>query len=150
MHGPCGGDNPKCPCMIENKCSKNFPKPFLDHTSVDSNGYPIYRRRNDDLFVENSGVKLDNRSVVPYHKVLLKRYQAHINVEWYNQGASIKYLFKYVNKGPDRATMAVIQSNNVDDTKDAVDEIKNYYDCRYLSACEVSWRIFGFDVHYKY
>ncbi|XP_023771698.2 uncharacterized protein LOC111920364 [Lactuca sativa] len=150
MHGPCGGDNPKCPCMIENKCSKNFPKPFLDHTSVDSNGYPIYRRRNDGSFVEKSGVKLDNRSVVPYHKVLLKRYQAHINVEWCNQGASIKYLIKYINKGPNRATMAVIQSNNADDTEDAVDEIKNYYDCRYLSACEASWWIFGFDVHYRY
>ncbi|CAH1448309.1 unnamed protein product [Lactuca virosa] len=54
MHGPCGSDNPKCPCMIDNKCSKNFPKTFTEHTSVDENGYPIYKRRNDGSFVEKS------------------------------------------------------------------------------------------------
>nr|KAJ0194029.1 hypothetical protein LSAT_V11C800414390 [Lactuca sativa] len=150
MHGPCGSDNPKCPCMSDNKCSKNFPKSFLENTSVDSNGYPIYRRRNDGSFVEKSGVRLDNRSVVPYHKALLKRYQAHINVEWCNQAASIKYLFKYINKGPDRATVAVVQNNGDNSDDVSVDEIQNYYDCRYLSACEASWRIFAFDVHYRY
>nr|KAJ0196049.1 hypothetical protein LSAT_V11C700371220 [Lactuca sativa] len=146
IHGPCCSANPKYPCMSENKCSKNFPKPFLENTSIDSNGDVMM-----DLFIENSGVKLDNRSVISYHKTLLKRYQARINVEWCNQATSIKYLFKYINKGPDQATVEVVQNNNGDDNDDApVDEIKNYYYCRYLSVCEASWRIFGFDVHYKY
>ncbi|CAH1415218.1 unnamed protein product [Lactuca virosa] len=150
IHGPCGAENINCPCMIDKKCSKNFPKQFCNHTSVDQNGFPLYRRRNDGHFVEKSGVKLDNRNVVPYNKYLLKRYQAHINVEWCNQGSSIKYLFKYINKGPDRATVTVVRSNNDSDTNDAVDEINEYYDCRYLSACEASWRIFKYDVHYRY
>ncbi|XP_022014218.1 uncharacterized protein LOC110913706 [Helianthus annuus] len=30
------------------------------------------------------------------------------------------------------------------------DEIKEYYDCRYISACEASWRIFSNEVHYRY
>ncbi|XP_052620949.1 uncharacterized protein LOC111908283 [Lactuca sativa] len=150
IHGPCGAENINCPCMVDKKFSKNFPKQFCDHSSVDGNGFPLYRRRNDGHFVEKSGVKLDNRNVVPYNKYLLKRYQACINVEWCNQGSSIKYLFKYINKGPDRATVGVVPTNNECENNDVVDEIAEYYDCRYLSACEVSWRIFKYDVHCTY
>ncbi|KAL7611263.1 hypothetical protein Lser_V15G13383 [Lactuca serriola] len=130
VHGPCGAENMNCPCMVDKKCSKNFPKQFSNHSSVDQNGFPLYRRRHDGHFVEKSGVRLDNRNVVPYNKYLLKRYQAHINIEWCNQGSSIKYLFKYINKGPDRATVAVIPTNN--------------------ESCEASWRIFTYDVHCRY
>lgn len=31
----------------------------------------------------------------------------------------------------------------------SVDEIKIYYDCRYLSPCEAMWRIFSYDIHYR-
>nr|KAJ0186971.1 hypothetical protein LSAT_V11C900505290 [Lactuca sativa] len=144
IQGPCGAENINYPCTVDKKCSKNFPKQFCNHTSVDQNGFPLYRRRNDGHFVEKSGVKLDNRNVVPYNKYLLKRYQAHIN------GSSIKYLFKYINKGPDRATVRIVRSNNESNTNDLVDEINDYYDCRYVSACEASWRIFQYDVHYRY
>ncbi|XP_076945826.1 uncharacterized protein LOC143617044 [Bidens hawaiensis] len=63
--------------------------------------------------------------------------------------ASIKYLFKYINKGPDRAIVAVVDADNQDDQDKARDEIREYYDCRYLSACEAAWRIFAFEVHYN-
>nr|GEX50000.1 hypothetical protein [Tanacetum cinerariifolium] len=33
--------------------------------------------------------------------------------------------------------------------KKVVDEIKAFYDCMYLSACEAPWRIFGFETHYR-
>jgi len=46
IHGPCGPGNLDSPCMVDGNCSKNFPKQILEHTSIDSNGYPIYRRRN--------------------------------------------------------------------------------------------------------
>ncbi|KAL7610320.1 hypothetical protein Lser_V15G10787 [Lactuca serriola] len=72
IHGPCGAENLNCPCMVDRKCSKNFPKQLCNHTSVDSDGFPLYRRRNDGHFVEKSGVQLDNRNVVPYNKYLLK------------------------------------------------------------------------------
>ncbi|KAL7583721.1 hypothetical protein Lser_V15G43784 [Lactuca serriola] len=69
--------------MVDRKCSKNFPKQFCNHTSLDLDGFPLYRRRNYGNSVEKSGVHLDNINVVPYNKYMLKRYHAHINVEWY-------------------------------------------------------------------
>ncbi|CAH1417183.1 unnamed protein product [Lactuca virosa] len=66
------------------------------------------------------------------------------------EGSSIKYLFKYINKGPDRATVVVVPANNECENNDVVDEIAEYYDCRYLSACEASWQIFKYDVHCRY
>ncbi|KAK9676558.1 hypothetical protein RND81_11G085000 [Saponaria officinalis] len=50
IHGPCGPANPKCPCMINNICSKKFPKSFNEETKLDNNGYPVYRRRLDNSF----------------------------------------------------------------------------------------------------
>ncbi|XP_076945432.1 uncharacterized protein LOC143616503 [Bidens hawaiensis] len=135
--------------MVDNTCSKNFPEKLQNETSIDVNGFPVYRRRDLGNVVFKSGVNLDNRHVVPYNKKLLKKYQAHINVEWCNQEGSIKYLFKYINKGPDRATISLVQ-NNFGNEDEVVDEVKAFYDCRYLSACEAAWRIFSFDVHYRF
>ncbi|XP_021975067.1 uncharacterized protein LOC110870171 [Helianthus annuus] len=149
IHGPCGVENMNCPCMIDGKCSKNFPKKFRESTCIDGDGFPVYRRRNNGVFIEKSDVKLDNRSVVPYNKILLQRYQAHINVEWCNQAGSIKYLFKYINKGHDMASICFVPSKEANDQEKTVDEIKDYYSCRYISACEASWRIFSYDIHYR-
>nr|XP_043619920.1 uncharacterized protein LOC122591739 [Erigeron canadensis] len=153
MHGPCGTNNPKCPCMVKGKCTKNFPKKWKDETAVDSKGYPVYRRRKTEITIEKSGIPLDNGMVVPYNATLLRRYQCHINVEWCNQSGSIKYLFKYINKGPDGVTATVYQQNTdgtTNQTEKSKDEVKNYLDCRYVSASEAAWQIFGFDIHYRY
>ncbi|XP_071703909.1 uncharacterized protein [Rutidosis leptorrhynchoides] len=71
-----------------------------------------------------------------------ERYQAHLNVEWCNQVASISYLFKYINKGNDRITAQLCNAET--------DEIQEYYDCRYVSSCEAVWRIMKFDIHHRY
>jgi len=78
------------------------------------------------------------------------RYQAHVNTKYCNKSNSIKYLFKYVNKGLNMATMKIINGTTKDEEKTNVDEINNYYDCRYLSSCEVVWRTFGFDMHHRW
>ncbi|XP_022014440.2 uncharacterized protein LOC110913931 [Helianthus annuus] len=153
IHGPCGTDNPLCPCMVQQKCSKKFSKKYVDETCVDSEGYHVYHRRQTSNTVVKNGVALDNSFVVPYNALLLRKYQCHINVEWCNQSGSIKYLFKYINKGPDRVTASVFQSNSTNnDTQQnvVVDEIKAYLDCRYISACEAAWRILMYDIHYRY
>ncbi|GJS94606.1 hypothetical protein Tco_0801574 [Tanacetum coccineum] len=35
MHGPCGADNPSCPCTVNFKCTKKFPKQFNETTVID-------------------------------------------------------------------------------------------------------------------
>ena len=90
VHGPCGSINPSASCMIDNRCSKHFPKKFYSETTIDEDGLTIYRRKNNDRFVERNGVKLDNQFIVPHNIDLLVKYQAHINVEWCNRSRSIK------------------------------------------------------------
>ncbi|XP_020113189.1 uncharacterized protein LOC109727463 [Ananas comosus] len=154
MHGPCGLAKPNAPCMVGGRCSKHFPKNFKSETVINDDGYPIYKRRNDHRVAIKNGIELDNRFVVPYNLTLVNKYQAHINVEWCNKSRLIKYLFKYVNKGPDRS--AVVLENNInheasssDQRYKQVDEIKQYLDCRYLSAYEAIWRLFDFDIHFR-
>jgi len=130
--------------MVDGKCTKYFPKKFVDSTVIDSDGYPVYRRRDNNVYIKKGNYFVDNRYVVPYNRQLLLKFNAHINVEWCNQSRSIKYLFKYVNKGHDRVTATFYNSGD-----ECHDEIKMYYDCRYLSACEAVWRIFSFDINYR-
>ncbi|XP_074323400.1 uncharacterized protein LOC141660320 [Apium graveolens] len=125
------------------KCTKFFPKKYNDHTTIGEDGFPIYRRRETGVSVKKKGSLLDNHYAIPYNRNLLVKFDAHINVELCNSARSIKYLFKYINKGPDRAT-AVIEGT------DERDEIKTYLDCRYISACESCWRIFQFSINYRY
>ncbi|GMF47590.1 unnamed protein product [Phytophthora fragariaefolia] len=48
MHGPCGPANPGSPCMKDGKCTKGFPKPLLEVTQANLDGFPLYRRRRRD------------------------------------------------------------------------------------------------------
>ncbi|XP_013622638.1 PREDICTED: uncharacterized protein LOC106328691 [Brassica oleracea var. oleracea] len=105
----------------------------------------------------------DNASVIPHNIEILKKYAAHINVEWCNRTSAIKYLFKYISKGVDRATILIekgpdppMSEKGIDPqtsekgkerVKKARNEIKEYQDCRYLSACESMWRTFAYSIH---
>jgi hypothetical protein len=138
--------------MKEGVCSKRFPKSFSEDTSVDQSGFPVYRRRVDGRTVKKDGHYLDNKWVVPHNVALLKRYQAHINVEWCNKTNLVKYLFKYITKGPDRANVVLRPlgvSHEGRDGEEGVDEVAEYISCRYLSACEAFWRLYGFEIHVR-
>ena len=48
IHGPCGKINPRSPCMEDNRCTKHYPKQFLEATVEDEDGMADYRRRSPD------------------------------------------------------------------------------------------------------
>ncbi|XP_074305818.1 uncharacterized protein LOC141641040 [Silene latifolia] len=135
--------------MIDEICSKKFPKRFNERTTVDGDGYPVYKRRENGTTIEKNGKTIHNGYVVPYNANLLLKYRAHINVEWCNQARSIKYLFKYINKGYDRVIVSATRFNNGSQDPNQVDQIQEYYDCRYISPCEAIWNIFAFPIHYR-
>jgi hypothetical protein len=149
MHGLCGAAFPNAPCMEEGKCKKQYPRKFQSETVKDVHGYPIYRRKNTGHTLLVHGIESDNRWVVPHNVYLSTKYDAHINVKVCNKIRAVKYLFKYVYKGHDRATVEIShQSDNATEGNVVeVDEIKKYLDCRYVSASEATWHIFKFDVH---
>ncbi|KAI5421655.1 hypothetical protein KIW84_045183 [Lathyrus oleraceus] len=78
---------------------------------------------------------VDNIWVVPYNPWLLLKYDCHINVEICSSIKSIKYLYKYVYKGPDRVAMEVHKGSYMD-------EVQQYVDARWICAPEALWKIF--------
>jgi hypothetical protein len=146
MHGPCGEANRNSTCMVDNKCTKHFPKNFKSETTIDEDGFPVYRRRDDGREIKKRTIKLDNRSVVPYNRDLLVKFQAHINVEWCNRSRSIKYLFKYIHKGIDYVLGLVKEKH---DSNNETDEIKRYLEMRYISTTEACWWLFQFELNYR-
>ncbi len=79
-------------------------------------------------------------------------YDVHINVEVYNNICVVKYLFKYIYEGHDRAIVKISHQNDsaTEGNVVEVDEIKKYLNCRYVSALEAVWRIFKFDMHERF
>ena len=67
--------------MKDGKCSKRYPRAFTEVTSDAGDGYPLYARPDNGRGIDINGVRIDNRWVVPHNPVLLKKYNAHINVE---------------------------------------------------------------------
>jgi hypothetical protein len=161
MHGPCGAANPSCPCMECGQCTKRFPKTCFQSTRDENNSYPDYRRRQlnniTKLRANQPDEIITDEWVVPYNVWLTKKYNCHINCEITGSISAVKYLYKYVYKGHDRASITlehvptapggqvlapqavrVRAANNHNP-----DEIHRYLDSRYIGASEAIWRIFA-------
>lgn len=104
IDGPCCEQNPYAPCMENNECIKKFSKQFSQYTIAEVNGYPIYRRRKG-VEVQLRNRTEDNRFVVPFNKFLTRKYNCHISVESCQTVKAIKYIFKYIYKGYDCASV---------------------------------------------
>ncbi|KAL5730296.1 hypothetical protein ACHQM5_003135 [Ranunculus cassubicifolius] len=139
IHGPCGKDiNPFAPCMENGVCTKRYPRIFLDITSMDRDGYPLYRRRDTGIQYEVNGHMVDNRNVVPYNPYLSAMFDSHINVEVCASVRAVKYIHKYIYKGFDKATMVFVNAS---------DEIQQYIDARYIGSPEAAYRILRNPMH---
>ena len=99
--------------------------------------FPVYRRRDLGATVQKEQNIFDNRDMVPYSPILLKKYGAHCNVEVVSNIRLVKYIFMYAYKGHDRAHVELRHD----------DEIQQHIDARYLGACEAAWRLFEFPIH---
>ena len=164
MHGPCGKLKPTSPCMETRDnglkyCTKEFPKDLQKGTSVTEYSYPKYRRRSTAdggrtvvKMVSGKPVVLDNGYVVPYNSYLSEKFDAHINVELVTSVVSVKYIYKYITKGPDRciATLKKGKDGGGDDTTEKpVNEVENFINARYLGASESILKIFKIPIHYR-
>ena len=139
MHGPCGDLNPLCPCMKDGQCSKKFPKEFCDETDISTRGYVKLRRPDDGVTIDIRGATLDNRWVVPYCPYLLMKFRCHINVEACQNLNGVKYLYKYIFKGHDCASVQITHIPG-----HAIDEIRDFVDGRFVSPPEAAYRLFEF------
>ncbi|XP_010274376.1 PREDICTED: uncharacterized protein LOC104609704 [Nelumbo nucifera] len=91
--------------------------------------------------------EVDNHWVVPYNE-LLRKYNAHINVEIVAYFYIVKYLYKYIHKGFDKASIVIYnQQDNVQ--SEVIDKIQQYLDCRYISSFEACWRIYEFPLQQR-
>lgn len=115
IHGPCGQLNRNSPCMAEGICLKKYPKAYSAETVyVSDGGYPTYRRPDNGIEALVRGHRVGNEFVVAYNPYLLAKYDAHINVEVCSTVKSVKYLYKYVFKGHDMATVEVQDRNEIE------------------------------------
>jgi hypothetical protein len=99
----------------------------------------------------------------------LWKFECYLNFEAANPSHLFQYIFKYIHKsvfphpvlspvmflptldafpGPDYAKYGIRVANNAE-TPVAVDEIEDYWRCRYLSMGEAVWRIMGFNITKK-
>lgn len=122
--------------------------------------------------VSRKGVPLDSAWVVPFSPALLALFDCHINVEAVTSVAAVKYIYKYIYKGPDRAMVAlqdaaaraaryglplllparpsVASGRGAPPhsmallTFPACAEVREFIDARSVSATEAFWRLAAF------
>ncbi|XP_046605021.1 uncharacterized protein LOC124297753 [Neodiprion virginianus] len=145
----------KIPCWnsVTKSCSKNIPKNLVENTDISAGGFPKYRRRkNTDVnyyrnHVEGRNIQVDNSMVVPHNPYLLAMYDCHMNVEHCASIMAIKYVFKYIHKGHDRARVQITDSNSKSDGQPIINEIQDYVDSRYVGPMKAVWRILELPMH---
>jgi hypothetical protein len=135
IHGPCSGTD--APCIdADGMCEKHFPKQLQRLTVMQSNAYPLYKRRA--LHTGHvRGQPVTDEWVVPHNPYLLLRHRSHICVEVASHLILYKYVYKYCFKPPDHGTINF-------------NEIAAFISGRILSSAEAVWRILSLPLHKEF
>lgn len=127
-------------------CINKYSRGFLKEARTDDVYSSLIRRKSEvggfQRILDNR-YEVDNRWIVSYCPFIPKIFYVGMNTEIFNCVKSIKYGYKYVNKGSYPAMFAIQQQYNVDETC-------NYRQGRYISSDEIFWSIFSFPVHERY
>ena len=117
----------------EGNCKRGYRRrEVMATTTLDENGYPIYRRPNRaDL------------KVVPHNREVLLDWDGHINVEYAGTSYTVLYLYKYLFKG-NRKVKATFQELS---ESQKVDEFFMYLRGRYICSMESTWKFFHFQTY---
>ncbi|POM57705.1 Helitron helicase-like protein [Phytophthora palmivora] len=126
--------------MKNGRCSKKFPKPLSEETSMTADNYPTYRRRRrPEGILNRKGKVWDNATInqwiVLYNAFLSQKYNYHINIEVCATNKAIKYIYKFVYKGSDMTTI-IIDGQDIE-----ANEIQQYLLGPYISSVEACNRL---------
>eukprot|EP00794_Sanderia_malayensis_P020808 gene20808-biopygen15344 len=89
MHGPCGILNPSWICMQEEKCSKKFAQ----QTELDVHGYPLYRRRGNDM--AHVEIREGHKQADPQHNIAHDEIHQYLNSRYVGPHQAVYKLMQY-------------------------------------------------------
>uniref|UniRef100_A0A183C0L0 ATP-dependent DNA helicase n=1 Tax=Globodera pallida TaxID=36090 RepID=A0A183C0L0_GLOPA len=144
-------------CLVEGKCTKHFPRPFAEQTVIDDRVVGVQYRRRPPALSETERLQnperyacavsgKDNRFVVPHNRFLALKYRSHINVEWIQGDACIKYVLKYVMKGCQLAFVQIVNDTAATTAGNVIvnyDEFRQIRMARYQTPNEALLSIWG-------
>ncbi|KAK6764076.1 hypothetical protein RB195_024415 [Necator americanus] len=149
MHIKCGADDPQSPCIRDERCANRFSKQIRESTSMETDSYQWYRRRNRTIrIVEINGRVYSDEWFVPTNLYLLMKFNCHVNVKICGTISAVKYLYKYIYKGSDRARIT-IESDSDGSGNQVVDEIKQHLSTRYVCSPQALHKVFGYAMQEK-
>ena len=83
---------------------------------------------------------------------MTQKYNCHINNEHLYSIESVKYIYKYIRKGTDQATVKLSTTDDNDDKTAQIenDEILQYQNLRYVGPVEACSRIFEYSIYHRH
>ncbi|CAN0055436.1 unnamed protein product, partial [Heterosigma akashiwo] len=134
MHS-CGTPENPLACSVSGSCKYGYPHKFCDSTQLRKGAYPLWKRRDQGRsYTGAGGREFTNRDLLPTNPWLILLAAAHVFFELCIGFTCIKYVNKYINKGPDMATLGLQVEEEAE--QKGRDEPKEFVSSRYICATE--------------